>query len=118
MWSIPWGIIEGRADWIGATVHLMDGGIDTGGVLWRGSPQLAPGDTSVDLLFRAHLQAAAALAVLLERYDRGEPPSPLRRSPDERSTYRSAAGLGDWFRFLRLEKGRRARVLFERGLRC
>ena len=29
MWSIPWGIVEGRTDWIGATVHLIDDGIDT-----------------------------------------------------------------------------------------
>jgi hypothetical protein len=117
MWSIPWGIVDGRADWIGATVHLMDEGIDTGGVLWRGSPQLAPGDTSVDLLFRAHLQAVAALASLLGRYACGEPPSPLRRSPEEQSIYRSAAGLGDWIRFLRLGKGRQAPVLIERALR-
>jgi hypothetical protein len=39
MWSIPWGIIEGRRDWIGATIHVIDAGIDTGPVLWRGGPR-------------------------------------------------------------------------------
>lgn len=117
MWSIPWAIVEDRADWIGAAIHVMDEGIDTGPVLWRGSPQLAPGDTSVDLLFRAHLEAASALSGLLGAYARGETPVPLALPANETSTYRSAAGVGDWARFLWRAKGRHARVLLERGLR-
>ncbi len=118
MWSIPWGIVEGRRDWIGATVHVIDDGIDTGPILWRGSPQLAPGDTNVDLLFRAHLEAAEALARILDAYARGDFPSPWMPAAGVSSTYRSAAGLREWMRFLYLDQGRRSRVLIERGIEC
>ena len=118
MWSIPWGIVEGRRDWIGATIHVIDAGIDTGTVLWRGGPQLAPGDTSVDLLFRAHLEAVSALASIIRMYADGEVPLPRPPDPGEVSVYRSAAGLAEWIKFLRLDRGRRARVLLERGLEC
>lgn len=118
MWSIPWAVIEGRPDWIGATVHVMDAGIDTGPILWRGGPQLAPGDGSVELLFRAHLQAVEALARLIETYARGETPAPWLPPAGETSTYRSAPGLWDWVRYLRLERGKRARIIVERGIEC
>jgi hypothetical protein len=116
MWSIPWGIVAHRRDWIGATVHVIDAGIDTGAVLWRGAPQLAPGDTAVQLHFRAHLEAVAALARILESYARGEPPPPWPVPPDETSTYRTAPGFWAWLRLLALGRGRRARVLVERGI--
>jgi hypothetical protein len=117
MWSIPWGILEGRSDWIGATVHVIDAGIDTGAILWRGGPQLAPGDTTVDLLFRTHLEAVAALTEVLKKYAAGDetlhawtPP------PGEVSVYRSAANLGDWLKLLWMGRGRRAPVLISKGI--
>ncbi len=119
MWSIPWGIIEGRGDWIGATVHVIDAGIDTGTILWRGGPQLAPGDTTVDLLFRTHLEAVAALVEILKRYAEGD--ESLRAwvpPPGEVSVYRSAANLGDWLKLLWLGRGRRAPALISRGIEC
>lgn len=118
VWSIGWGVVEGRPDWIGATVHVMDAGIDTGPVLWRGSPQLAAGDTATDLLFRAHLEGARALADVVARYARGERPKPLPSPPPEASVYRTTPGLGAWLRYLRLERGRRSRALLERSLEC
>lgn len=118
MWSIPWGIVEGKSDWIGATVHLIDKGIDTGTVLWRGCPQLAPGDTTVDLFFRTHLLAADALAVVVEAYSKGERPTSLVTSANQPSTYRSAPGLWDWLKLLYLGQGSRAPVLLEKALRC
>lgn len=118
MWSIPWGVVEGRRDWIGATVHVIDEGIDTGAILWRGGPQLAPGDTTVDLLFRTHLEAVNALAVILSTYASGEAPQTWIAPAGEISTYRSAAGLGEWIKLLWLDRGRRARVLIERGVKC
>jgi len=119
MWSIPWGIVEGRGDWIGATVHVIDAGIDTGTILWRGGPQLAPGDTTVDLLFRTHLEAVAALVEILQKYAAGD--ETLRAwspPPGEISVYRSAAALGDWLKLLWLGRGRRAPVLISRGIEC
>ncbi|MFI5360992.1 MAG: formyltransferase family protein [Elusimicrobiota bacterium] len=118
MWSIPWGIVEGRRDWIGATIHVIDDGIDTGPILWRGGPQLAPGDTHVDLFFRAHLEAADALARILKSYARGDAPQAWTPGAGQDSTYRSSAGLGAWIKLLYLDRGRRARVLLERGVEC
>jgi folate-dependent phosphoribosylglycinamide formyltransferase PurN len=61
------GIIEDRREWISATIHVVDEGIDTGTILWRGAPQLAPGDTAVMTCFRAHLEAVEALVRILEQ---------------------------------------------------
>jgi len=116
--SIVWGIIEDKRDWIGATIHFIDEGIDTGAILWRGAPQLSAGDTAETLCFRTHLEAVAALLRLLERYARGEKPAPWRTPAAETSTYRSAPGLGAWLKFLLLRRGRHARVLIERAVQC
>jgi len=116
--SIVWGIIEARRDWIGATIHLIDEGIDTGAILWRGAPQLSAGDTAATLFFRAHLEAVAALRRLLERYARGEKPALWPTPAAEASTYRSSLGLGAWLKFLLLRRGRHARFLIERAVQC
>jgi hypothetical protein len=117
MWSIPWGLVERRAEWVGATVHQIDDGIDTGPVLWRGSPQLAPGDTATTVFFRVHLEAVEALVAAIGAFARGETPDPVLTSPDQPSVYRSAPGLGAWTRFLWLGEGRRAPLLLERALK-
>ena len=116
--SIPWGMIENRPEWIGATIHLIDQGIDTGAVLWRGAPQLTPGDTDVTLHFRIHLEAVDALVRILSAYARTGTAEPCAPPVAEASTYRSAFGLGAWARFLFLDRGRRARVLIERAIEC
>jgi len=119
MWSIPWGIVEARPDWIGATVHQIDDGIDTGRVFWRGSPQIAPGDTATTLFFRVHLEAVEALVSVIRTCARGETP-PAWRTGDEHETsvYRSAAGLGAWIRFLRLGEGRQSDAIIEQAIKC
>jgi len=118
MWSIPWGIVEGRPEWIGATVHEIDEGIDTGTLFWRGGPQLSPGDTNVDLLFRTHLEAIDALTEILKTYARGEKSKPWIPPAGEISYYRSAAGLWEWIKLLYMGKGRRAQFLIKRGIQC
>ncbi len=117
MWSIPWGIVEGRSDWIGATVHEIDDGIDTGRILWRGSPQLAPGDSGTTLLFRAHLEAVDALVTAIRHYARGATPASWPLGEDEQSVYRSAPGVWPWLRYLYLRKGRNAPVILEAAWR-
>ncbi len=119
MWSIPWGIIEGRREWIGATVHVIDDGIDTGQTLWCGAPQIAPGDTGDTLFFRAHLQAVSALIDLLHQYRRGETPLPWTSADaSSEAVYRSAPGMGAWCRYLYLGRGKRAPVILEAAVRC
>jgi hypothetical protein len=118
MWSIPWAIVEGRRDWIGATVHEIDDGIDTGRVLWRGSPQVAPGDTATTLFFRAHLEAVEALVGLMRVYSEGNRPPGWTGGRIESSTYRSAPGLGAWMRFLYASEGKTSRTVLEGALKC
>ncbi|MGH9755746.1 MAG: formyltransferase family protein [Blastocatellia bacterium] len=117
MCSIQWGIIEGRSDWIGATVHKIDEGIDTGLVLWRGEPQLAPGDTGTTLLFRAHLEAVEQLVRVIREYAAGKIPEGWPCEDRGQSDYRSAVGVGGWLRYLYLGAGKRAPVIFERAWR-
>jgi hypothetical protein len=116
MWSIPWGIIEGRPDWIGATVHIIDDGIDTGSVLWCGSPQLATGDTGVDLFFRAHVEAVEALIVSIQKLADGWRPVPEAYLSNP--VYRSAPGVLAWIKYLAQGRGARARIILERSFRC
>jgi len=117
MCSIQWGIIEGRSDWIGATVHEIDDGIDTGRILWRGGPQLAPGDTGTTLFFRAHLEAVEELVRVIREYAAGKTPESWRCEDHGQSDYRSAVGVGGWLRYLYLASGKRAPVIFERAWR-
>lgn len=116
--SIPCAIIENRREWIGGTIHVIDEGIYTGTVLWRGGPQLAPGDTDVTILFRTHLQAVEALVRILKEYARGGTPKSWSNPAGETSAYRSALGLGAWLNFLFVGRGRRAHALLERALQC
>jgi hypothetical protein len=118
MWSIPWGLIEARLDWIGATVHEIDEGIDTGRVFWRGSPQIAPGDTAATLFFRAHLEAVDALAGVILAFSRGEMPPTRSKDAAEASVYKSAPGIGAWVRFLLGGAGQRSRAAIERAITC
>lgn len=118
MWSIPWGIVEGHHEWIGATIHLIDQGIDTGPILWRGAPQLAPGDTGVQLFFRTHLEAVEALVGLARQYAEGLAFDKWPVGREESSVYRSAPGLGAWLKYLLLGRGLWAPKIIERGIKC
>jgi len=118
VWSIPWALIEDRKDWIGATVHFIDEGIDTGGVLWRGSPQLAPGDTGVTLFFRAHLEAVDALVRVVRQYVAQGTPRPIAVSPREESVYRTVPGLPHWLRYAFLQRGRETETVLREAIEC
>jgi hypothetical protein len=116
MWSIPWGLVEGRPDWIGATVHQIDEGIDTGAVYRRVAPQIAPGDTADTLQFRTHVLAVDALAEVIDHFAAHDGPPPALSSGGP-SAYRTAPGVGTWARYLLTGRGRRSRVALERALR-
>ncbi len=111
MWSIPWAIAEGRPDWIGASVHVVDEGIDTGAIVRIVAPQIAPGDTGTTLFFRAHLEIVAALVDVLGVYMRGEDPGAVTQDGATGSTYRSAPGLGAWLRYVWYQEGRRSPMI-------
>jgi folate-dependent phosphoribosylglycinamide formyltransferase PurN len=56
-----WALREGRADLVGTTVHLVDPGIDTGGILGQGLFETGPGDSIVTY---PYLHLACGLPVL------------------------------------------------------
>ena len=72
-----WALAEGRPDLVGTTVHLVDEGIDTGGVLARGSFATSPADSVATY---PYLHLVAGLPLLADQVDRvlaGEKPDPL-----------------------------------------
>jgi folate-dependent phosphoribosylglycinamide formyltransferase PurN len=72
-----WALVEGRPEMVGTTVHLVDEGIDTGGVLARAAFDTSQ-DDSVATYPYLHLVAGLPhLADQVERVLAGEKPSPL-----------------------------------------
>ena len=72
-----WALAEGRRDLVGTTVHLVDPGIDTGGVLARAYFTPEPHDTIATL---AYLHLVAGLPLLgaeVTAVLNGKKPSPL-----------------------------------------
>jgi Formyl transferase len=118
VWSIAWGLIENRKEWIGATVHFIDEGIDTGNVLWRGSPQICPGDTGVTLFFRAHLRAVSALARVVSQFAAGRTPKTIQIPAAEESVYRTVPELPHWLRYTLMRRGRDADVVLRQAIEC
>jgi folate-dependent phosphoribosylglycinamide formyltransferase PurN len=97
MHSIYWALWEDRPEWLGATVHRIDAGIDTGEVLAYApvTPQ-TPGEGYPSLFVRATQEGVARLVEVLTRLEAGEqwclpPPAPG-------SVYRST--VSGWKLFL------------------
>ncbi len=73
MASILWAQYERRPDWIGATVHVIDEGLDTGAVLAHAAVKPSfPGERFPSLYVRATVRAVDALIETLERLEAGE----------------------------------------------
>jgi phosphoribosylglycinamide formyltransferase-1 len=62
-----WALAEGKPQLVGTTVHLVDPGIDTGGVLARTTFDTSPTDTMATY---PYLHLAAGLPQLAEQVDR------------------------------------------------
>lgn len=101
MSSLHWAQWEGRADWLGTTIHRIDEGIDTGEVLaWARVPPV-PGERYAGLYVRATEAGVRALVECLQRLDRGER---WRLEAPGPGVYRST--MSGWRRLL-LAAGRR-----------
>jgi folate-dependent phosphoribosylglycinamide formyltransferase PurN len=91
MWSAFHAIADDRPDWIGVTVHRMDAGIDTGPILRRGRPCLAPEDTHETLYVKLDVLAADLLDAVLRDLDAGR--AEELPNPTAEGTYRSRPTL-------------------------
>jgi phosphoribosylglycinamide formyltransferase-1 len=72
-----WALADGRADQVGTTVHLVDQGIDTGGVLARATFGVTDEDT---IATYPYLHLAAGLPLLADQIElvlAGQKPTPL-----------------------------------------
>lgn len=101
--SIYWALYENRPEWIGATIHRIDEGIDTGDILAYAPLDVATGARFPELFVRATESGVAALISTLARIERGEH---WALSPaDGESHYRTSI---DGWRLWRLERRQRA----------
>jgi methionyl-tRNA formyltransferase len=76
-----WALAEGHPELVGTTVHLVDRGIDTGGVLARATFAVTPADSIVTY---PYLHLAAGLPLLIEQVTSvldGATPAPLDDGP-------------------------------------
>jgi methionyl-tRNA formyltransferase len=56
-----WPLVNGEPEYVGATIHYLDAGIDTGAILAHARPAIAAGDGPHDIGNKTIVAAAAAL---------------------------------------------------------
>jgi hypothetical protein len=110
--AIVRGIVEGRLAWIGASIHALEDGGATPRLVWRARPQLAPGDSGDEVVFRAQVEAVAGLLALLDGYARNRRPATVEAN----GTDVAAPGLWTWTRYVASGRGRAALPAYERAL--
>lgn len=67
-----WALYNGEPEKVGCTLHFIDAGIDTGGLIAHVSPPVLPDDDELKLFWRAVQTSAEAYAELLRRLAAGE----------------------------------------------
>lgn len=67
-----WALYNGEPQKVGCTLHWIDAGIDTGGLIAHVSPKVLPDDDELRLFWRAVQTSADAYAELLRRLAAGE----------------------------------------------
>ena len=67
-----WALYNGEPEKVGCTLHWIDAGIDTGGLVAHVSPKVMPDDDELTLFWRAVQASAGVYAELLRRLAAGE----------------------------------------------
>lgn len=67
-----WALYNGEPEKVGCTLHWIDAGIDTGGLIAHVSPKVMPDDDELTLFWRAVQSSAGVYAELLRRLAAGE----------------------------------------------
>lgn len=88
-----WALWQGRPQDFGATLHLVDQGVDTGAVLAHCRLQPAADDNFATYPLLQLAGALPALTASLERISRGQPPGPA--APPDAPPDTPPAGAGD-----------------------
>ena len=67
-----WALYNGEPEQVGCTLHYIDAGIDTGGLIAHVCPEVRPQDDELSLFWRAVRDSAEVYAELLQRIANGE----------------------------------------------
>jgi methionyl-tRNA formyltransferase len=67
-----WALYNGEPDQVGCTLHRIDSGIDTGGLVAHVRPEVSEGDDELTLFWRGVRDSAEAYVQMLDRLERGE----------------------------------------------
>lgn len=67
-----WPFVEGRLEFIGVTLHLIDAGIDTGDIVAHERPEIERGDTQHSLGCKTVVKSAEVLLNALDIVERGD----------------------------------------------
>jgi len=67
-----WALYNGEPEKIGCTLHWIDPGIDTGGLIAHISPEIGAGDDELKLFWRAVQSSAEVYAEFVRRLGEGE----------------------------------------------
>lgn len=82
---IPWAILNG--DPVGVTIHFVDEGVDTGGIIVRRKIELMEGDTIPRLKSRAKQLSAELMADVVLRIVEGASLQRIAQTPGEGKQY-------------------------------
>ncbi|HLF61331.1 MAG TPA: formyltransferase family protein, partial [Acidimicrobiia bacterium] len=96
-----WAILEGTP--IGATLHFMDSGLDTGDIVAQAELEIRPGDTAHTLYRRLLGLEVDLFKTAWQLLASGSPPR-RSQSPDEGSSHNRADLAVDSIRRLELEQ--------------
>jgi methionyl-tRNA formyltransferase len=67
-----WALYNGEPEKVGCTLHWIDAGIDTGGLIAHISPEIQPDDGELELFWRAVQTSAEVYAEFVRRLGEGE----------------------------------------------
>jgi len=67
-----WALYNGEPEKVGCTLHWIDAGIDTGGLIAHISPEIGAGDDELKLFWRAVQSSAEVYAEFVRRLGEGE----------------------------------------------
>lgn len=93
-----WALVEGRPDLAGSTVHVVDEGIDTGGILAQRTIEVTPRDSFATYPYLHVAAALPALASVVQLAASGEPLVVREEGSDLPSKLRSHPTIWAWAR--------------------
>jgi hypothetical protein len=67
-WSYGWPIVNREPEYIGVTVHSVDAGIDTGGIIFQTKPMLEPEDDLNTIFLKVIAEGVELAADAIERF--------------------------------------------------